>query len=237
VTGDNSFKLWVFNGTFSYGLRAFYINMAEGSLNTPQHLFSNCIFQMGTGVDAFRVEGPSEVMLYRCTARWAESDGFNYRFATKAVEIDCTANANGALSTSKFGDYRSSTSYNSNQGSTTHDDAEVVRVGGRYTQNGGQGIFDTGSGGTFTWSWNLGVSAYNQRGDAGSSKRDADFGGGSEAGDRIILIDPKLSNPDTGARSSSYYWLSLEKGILYTDVDWTGSRLELLTGGAVKNML
>lgn len=237
VTGDNDFDLFVFGGTFSYGLRGFFVNMAEGSSNTPRHVFSNCTFERATGVDGFRVEGPAEVILDRCTVRWSESDGFNYRYASKVAEIDCRAYGNGALSASKFGDYRTSASYNSNQGSTTHDDAEVLRVGGRYYQNGGQGIFDTGSGGTFTWSFNLGVYAYNQRGNAAASKRDADFGGGSEAGDRIVLIDPKPINPETGGRSSSYYWLSAEQGIVYTDADLTGSRLEILAGGATKVVL
>lgn len=234
VTGDNDFDLYVFNGTFSYGLRGFYINMAEGSSNTPRHVFSNCIFENGTGTDSFRVEGPAEVYLDRCTARWAESDGFNYRYATKAFEFGCTATSNGALSTSKFGDYRSSTSYNSNQGSSTHDDAEVLRVGGYYTRNGGQGVFDTGSGGTFTYAWTIGSFAWDQRGDAASSKRDADFGGGSQSGDRIYLIDVKSQNPTTRAASKSAYWLSMEQGQVFADPMLTSTaRPQLLAGGAV----
>jgi|GEM_PF-4127745 len=234
VTGDNDFDLWVFNGDFKYGLRAFYINMAEGSSNTPRHVFSNCTFENGTGTDSFRVEGPAEVYLDRCTAKWAESDGFNYRFASKAFEFNCIATGNGALSAAKFGDYKTSTSYNSNQGSTTHDDAEVFRVGGYYTKNGGQGIFDTGAGGTYTYSWNLGVWAWDQRGDAATSKRDADFGGGSQAGDRIYLLDVKSQNPTTRAASKSAYWLSMEQGQVFADpMLTTATRQQILSGGAV----
>jgi hypothetical protein len=236
VTGDNDFNLWCFNATFNYGLRPFYVNMAEGSSNTPIHVFDNCVFERGTGTDGFRVEGPAETYLNNCIIRWSESDGANYRYAGKAFEFGVYSYGNGALSTSKFGDYRSSTSYNSNQGSTTHDDHKVFRVRCRFTKNGGQGIFDTGAGGTFTYSWNLGCWAWDQRGDATTSKRDADFGGGSQAGDVIYLIDPKPWNPILNRTSQTFYWLSMEQGNVYTDRDYTGTKSELLAGGAVKNL-
>lgn len=219
--GDNSFRLWVRNANFTYGDRTFFISTADASTNRPAMVFENCSFRKGTTTAGLRVEGKCELYLINCIAEQNEQDGFSYRLGY-AFELNCIGRKNGYLSATYNGDYRDAdgSSYGTNQGSTTHKDAEVMRVGGLYWGNN-QGVYDTSVEATICQSWMIGTYCYNQRGTAGVGKGNADYGIGSAATDRMYMIDAKNWSQGRTA-STSTNSIRIESGaVAFWDLDLT----------------
>jgi len=88
-----------------------------------------------------------------CQAFGSVTDGFNYHayngIIPKAIEINCQGFSNGRDTSS-------------DNGSTAHDGATVIRVNGRYYDNRHSNVADVHAD---TQSWNLGCTAFSSRGE------------------------------------------------------------------------
>ena len=109
----------------------------------------NTTFSIATGGNAMSMEG-IESIIQNCKAIHASADGFNYHVAngvvTKSIEIDCVAYGNGRNGADQ------------NNGSTSHDGGQVLRIGGEYYNNHGPNVIDVNEG---TVSVNVGVHAHS----------------------------------------------------------------------------
>lgn len=133
-------------------VRCFY----NSALNPGQWLhvyFKNCAFshQISSPVnyDIFDIDGHVDCILQGCVAEYGILDGFNYHVTPfteipRAIEIDCIGRYCG-------------TSGSTNNGSSTHEAAPVVRIMGKYHDSYGAVIGDVGGASV----WCLGTEAYN----------------------------------------------------------------------------
>lgn len=91
----------------------------------------------------------AESLLSGCEARWSGKDGFNYHALNgckpRAVEVDCRAIECGTSP--------------SDQCSTAHDGAKIIRVGGIYRTATAANVADVNGTGSATESWNIGCTA------------------------------------------------------------------------------
>jgi hypothetical protein len=103
-----------------------------------------------------------------------------------------------------------------------------------YTLNGTTGTTSS-TGGTSTpqnrkgVALNIGVYSYNQYGTVGQGKSNADFGGGSQSGDIMYMIDCKTTNL-SGTPSTTTYGIRQEEGTLYTDKLLPAASMSLSSG-------
>lgn len=112
-------------------------------------LARDCRFTHNAVTNGFSMLGGKSILV-RCVASSNFADGFNYHqssggiYMPDFIEVDCIGHHNGLLS-----------GLNNNNGSTSHETARGIRVGGRYYACQGPTVTDVGS----AKSWNLGCVA------------------------------------------------------------------------------
>lgn len=115
----------------------------------PKLFLNKVLTGYGTLFDNVRSLGAQLSVAVNCDTFHGQWDGFGYHIFNgvipKAVEINCRGFNNGGGS-------------NSDNGSTAHDGASVIRINGAYWGNRGANVIDVGTG---TQSWNLGVYAHD----------------------------------------------------------------------------
>jgi hypothetical protein len=111
--------------------------------------FKNCTFKYTRLYNGLTVGATSLVICQGCVSARNGKDGFNYHVslgaAGNAIEIDCVSRDNYTVTE------------NTNQASSAHDGAKIVRINGEYYGPGGQTIADV----LGAYSWNLGCHTYN----------------------------------------------------------------------------
>lgn len=157
------------------------MNIFSGAAGqSPCFYAKNCAFKYakssssaGNGVT---IQGAVLTILQNCSAARNIDDGFNYHayngVSPKAIEISCVGRHNGAA-----GD--------TDNGSTSHDSARIVRINGSYYANRGPNVADVGG----AQSWNLGCSAAGSTGAAGTGQQSnyqIDSSGGTIWLDRCV---------------------------------------------------
>ena len=137
----------------------------------------NCDFLFGTNDNAFSIWGEVESIIQKCRAMYGERDGFNYHMRKdkkpKAIEIDC------------IGSYNGRDGADQNNGSTSHDGGQVLRVGGEYHDNHGPNVIDVNEGSV---SVNIGVHAHSSTATSGTVSN-SNFKNGNVGASKMYLIN------------------------------------------------
>lgn len=143
TVASDGFKFYAENIRFAYGANAFH-----SSGNTGQVVLLQCEFFGGynKGVESEKSH-PTLTWIENCISRRNNQDGFSYRGTSRAVEVNCLSISNGYQATL--------IAAGSNNGSTAHDAARVVRIGGQYIFNADRNVHDI----TGCRSFNVGVTA------------------------------------------------------------------------------
>lgn len=122
------------------------------SFTQPNFYAKNCDFLYSALLNAVQIEGAKYAFLQNCKAMYAESDGFNYHAKNgqivKSIEVNCIGGNNG----------NNVSTFDINNGSTTHDGCKAIRINCTYFNNKGTNVADVNAG---TQSLNLGVVAYD----------------------------------------------------------------------------
>lgn len=144
---DNSPSKVYFDGIDFYGTT----QVKVGNFNS-RLVMENCRFLKSPNAGGFNNTDLSkgEIFLNKCEAFGNNGDGFGYANSTgsqRIIELDCIAHSNAQSSSSSV------------DGSSTHDQARMVRVGGSYYNNGNYGIHDVEECRT----WNIGIRVYSQQ--------------------------------------------------------------------------
>lgn len=145
---------------------------ASDSTHAPKVYAKNCEFWYGQGDASYRnavtMRGTRLTIFQRCKAMYnSGTDGFSYHayqnIVPKAIEIDCQGIGNG------------DDADGSDQGSTIHEGAAIIRVNGVYANNYGANIADqTGEEAVDpSESWNLGCVCFASKSSA--SAQNANF--------------------------------------------------------------
>jgi hypothetical protein len=102
----------------------------------------NCKSIFSKTINGYTFKGNITSYLENCIASKNFLDGFNYHgfngFNCTSIEVDCIAFKNGEGNTSSI-----------NNGSTTHEDGRILRVGGCYFNNEGPNVHDVNSSKSF----------------------------------------------------------------------------------------
>lgn len=110
-----------------------------------------------TKYDLWDIDGIGTIILQGCYAEKGQLDGFNYHAQSgvipRVIEINCSGRWCGV------------TGDNIDNGSTIHDAATIVRIGGEYYKTNGPTIADVNN----CRSWNLGVYARDSLAASGTS--------------------------------------------------------------------
>lgn len=116
-------------------------------------VFDGCTFRFASGGDGLDLDCAGDVFLLNCVAELNELDGFNYAAATsgggapRVAELGCIARWNG-WTTSGF-----------NNGTTLHDGATAVTLGGVVERNQNRNVHDVRS----ARRWMLGTTVRDSR--------------------------------------------------------------------------
>ena len=131
----------------------------------PLAIFKNCGFARSYLGNALYLQGCSGI-LQNCYASYSAEDGFNYHatlnVAPDTVEINCIGRHNGT------------TGNNTNNGSTTHDGAKILRLNCEFFDNIGPNLADVNN----SLSFNYGVVSHDSAG-ASTNKTGFQCQGGS----------------------------------------------------------
>lgn len=92
------------------------------------------------------VHADTLTIMHNCTAAYNSYDGFGYRGAHKAIEIDCKGVYNGFVGTN-----------DADNGSTAHENVTTLRINGIYRYNGDRNVHDVNN----TYNWLIGCKAGN----------------------------------------------------------------------------
>ena len=134
----------------SFGDMALYFENIKTSYGAPSsfRIFNgtsdsslvcvNCDFRNGQSSNTFEQYGHGLTVMWGCSATGAFKDGFNYHVNTAntgltdmdIIEVDCVARNNGRGSTG------------TNNGSTAHETARIIRINGDYSENQNRNIQD-----------------------------------------------------------------------------------------------
>ena len=151
--------LWMDGLTF-WGAQTFVVTGGTGS-NNPK-LYAKDItysFSQQGGTNGFSwATGEGESYHVNSRATFNVGDGFNYRGAVKALEVNTVGSWNGWVGSIT----------GTNNGSTAHNDAKVIRLNAVYEHNENRNVHDIQN----VKSWNLGVTATDSRtasGEAGAN--------------------------------------------------------------------
>jgi len=136
---------------------------ASGVGAYPTIYAKNCTFKYSQ-TNGLSTTG-ADTILQGCLAACNTDDGFNYHLGytrpPQAIEISCIGRDNGAA-----GDI--------DNGSSSHEGANVLRIMGEYMRNVGINVHDVGLG---TQSWNLGTIVH----DSAGGVNDVNFGIGNDS--------------------------------------------------------
>ena len=117
----------------------------------PLALFKNCGFSKSYMGNALYLQGCSGI-LQGCYASYASDDGFNYHatldVVPDSIEINCIGRHNGT------------TGNNTNNGSTTHDGAKILRLNCEFYDNIGPNVADVNN----SLSFNYGCVSHDSNG-------------------------------------------------------------------------
>ena len=117
----------------------------------PLALFKNCGFAKSYMGNALYLQGCSGI-LQGCYASYASDDGFNYHatldVVPDSIEINCIGRHNGT------------TGNNTNNGSTTHDGAKILRLNCEFYDNIGPNVADVNN----SLSFNYGCVSHDSNG-------------------------------------------------------------------------
>lgn len=118
---------------------------------TDKALFAkNCQVMLASSGNGFAITSIEKIIFQNCIAEYAERDGFNYHVSNdivpKAIEIDCIGRHNGRDGADQ------------NNGSTSHDGSQVLRIRGEYHGNSGPNVIDVNDN---VVSVNVGVHAHS----------------------------------------------------------------------------
>jgi hypothetical protein len=142
-------NLTIWGGNSPVELRA----ANTGPSGAPTAYLNNLLLGYATQADCLRVLGAQLTVSYNCEAYSAMLDGFNYHeylgVIPKSIEIGCRGFYNGGVPYGSGGG-------GTDQGSTAHDGASVIRLNSEYLNNYASNIADVNPG---TESWNMGCIA------------------------------------------------------------------------------
>lgn len=163
-----------------------FSNSTKITTTTANNKFfaKDCRFTIGSGGNALSVEGYSLSIVQNCIASHATMDGFNYHIknnnVTKAIEIDCKGFNNGRNGADQ------------NNGSTSHDGGQIIRIRGEYFNNGGPNVIDVNEGST---SVNIGVHSHSSRATSGIVSN-SNFKNGNIGTSKMYLYNCVSNNSD-----------------------------------------
>lgn len=163
-----------------------FSNSTKITTTTANNKFfaKDCHFTIGSGGNALSVEGYNLSIVQNCIAAHATMDGFNYHIknnnVTKAIEIDCKGFNNGRNGADQ------------NNGSTSHDGGQIIRIRGEYFNNGGPNVIDVNEGST---SVNIGVHSHSSRATSGTVSN-SNFKNGNVGTSKMYLYNCVSNNSD-----------------------------------------
>lgn len=167
-------KMYIENVTILAGTGTAFARVDATEEYSAELTCVNCQFLYGgkDGSLGCMTVGGANTVFINCKAMFNKfGDGFTYhteggRYA-RGIEINCEGAYNGFESTSG-----TSLEY-ANNGSTTHERCQIVRINGNYHNNKGCNVGDTGG---QNISINYGCKAYNSEVNVVGHNRNADFG-------------------------------------------------------------
>ena len=127
------------------------VRVTNGGTKKPLVLLKNCGFSKSYLGNALYLQGCSGI-IQNCYASYGAADGFNYHATNNVVpdtiEISCIGRYNGTIGN------------NTNNGSTTHDGAKILRLNCEYYGNIGPNLADVNN----SISYNYGVVSHDSNG-------------------------------------------------------------------------
>lgn len=118
------------------------------SLSTVNNV--NCSYLFHTSINGFTTQGNVRIYQEKCRSGKNFLDGFNYHksstFNPMPIEYKCIGYKNGENNTTSI-----------NNGSTTHEEVKILRVGCIYFENEGPNVHDVNT----AMSWNVDCVAYD----------------------------------------------------------------------------
>lgn len=184
VTQENINKLYFENIIFT--------NTVKLKTSNDGYTFyaKNCTFAFGTNGNALSLEGYNSI-LQNCVAEYAMRDGFNYHISngniTKSIEIDCIGRYNGRDGADQ------------NNGSTSHDGGQILRIGGEYHNNHGPNVIDVNEGSV---SVNVGVHAHSSTATS-NTVSNSNFKNGNVGASEMYLVNCVSHNSDYSVVTST----------------------------------
>lgn len=122
-----------------------------GGSAAARYVFDGCTFSYSYDAkNGFETSSSTHAdtltIMHNCTAAYNSYDGFGYRGAHKAIEIDCKGVYNGFVGTN-----------DADNGSTAHENVTTLRINGIYRYNGDRNVHDVNN----TYNWLIGCKAGN----------------------------------------------------------------------------
>lgn len=170
---SQNLKMYVENITFLAGTGTSLFKVDATTSYTAELNCKNCRFLFGgaSGNYGAMSVGGAKTVFINCEASFnTYGDGFAYHQEggknPRAIEINCTGSYNGLESTSGTLEY-------ANNGSTIHQQCQIIRINGNYHHNKGCNVADTGGSAI---SLNYNCKAWDSEVNISGHNRNADFG-------------------------------------------------------------
>lgn len=147
-------------------------NNTTATASTVNHV--NCAYLFNTTTNGFYMRGNVNIYAEKCRAAKNFLDGFNYHESSSrnpaGIEFRCIGYKNGENNTSSI-----------NNGSTTHENVRILRVGGIYFNNEGPNVHDVNT----AKSLNIDCVAYDSVAVTSTSK--SNFALGAAASETCVM--------------------------------------------------